>query len=289
MASIRQLKSRIRSVKSTKQITKAMEMVAASKMRKSQERTKATAAYTKAANELLTYFGAQEITNNHPLFVKRTINRRMLIVIASDKGLAGAYNSNVLRAYARELKADDDVSVANTTIAVGRRAAQFATRLKDTDVAGVYEFLSDDPNGRELRAIVNNAIDAYENKDVDAVDIVFTEFHSAIKQSVRVQRVLPAGYLVSEVDESISSATFEPSPEKVLDAVVYRLVEAQLFQALLDARASEHSMRMVAMKNATDNASDLADDLTLAMNKARQSAITQELAEISGGVEAMKE
>lgn len=289
MASIRQLKSRIRSVKSTKQITKAMEMVAASKMRKSQELTKATAAYTQAANELLTYFGAQEITNNHPLFVKRTINRRMLIVIASDKGLAGAYNSNVLRAYARELKADDDVSVGNTTIAVGRRAAQFATRLKDTDVAGVYEFLPDDPNGRELRTIVNNAIDAYENKQVDAVDIVFTEFFSAIKQSIRVQRVLPAGYLVSEVSENISSAQFEPSPEKVLDAVAYRLVEAQLFQALLDARASEHSMRMVAMKNATDNASDLADDLTLAMNKARQSAITQELAEISGGVEAMKE
>lgn len=289
MASIRQLKSRIRSVKNTKQITKAMEMVAASKMRKSQELTKATAAYTQAANELLTYFGAQEITNSHPLFVKRTIRRRMLIVIASDKGLAGAYNSNVLRRYTQELKSDNDTSVQNTTIAVGRRAAQFATRLKNTEVAGVYEQLSEDPNSRQLRSIVNGAIEAYENEEVDAVDIVYTEFHSAISQSVRVQRVLPAGYVMTDVGRNISSARYEPSPEKVLDAVAKRLVEAQLFQAVLDARASEHSMRMVAMKNATDNASDLADDLTLAMNKARQSAITQELAEISGGVEAMKE
>lgn len=289
MASIRQLKSRIRSVGNTKQITKAMEMVAASKMRKSQELTKATTAYTQAANELLTYFGAQEITDRHPLFVKRTIQRRLLIVIASDKGLAGAYNSNILRSYAQELKADDDIGVENLTIAVGRRAAQFATRLKDTEVIGVYENLPDDPNGRQLRAIVDNAIKAFENEEVDAVDIIYTQFYSAIKQVARVQRVLPAGYAVTDVNEGVSTAKYEPSPEKVLDAVTYRLVEAQLFQALLDSRASEHSMRMVAMKNATDNASDLVDDLTLEMNKERQSAITQELAEISGGVEAMKE
>lgn len=289
MASIRQLKSRIRSVKSTKQITKAMEMVAASKMRKSQEVTKATAPYTNAANELLTYLGGQEVTNSHRLYTVRNVRRRMLIVIASDKGLAGAYNSNVLKAYTRELKVDDGEGVANVTIAIGRRAAQFATRLKDTEVAGVYEHLADKPSGRELRSIVDTAIKAFEAKEVDAVDVVFTEFHSAINQRATVRRLLPAGYTYTEVDTDVSSAVYEPSPEKVLDAVTYRLIEAQLYQALLDARASEHSMRMVAMKNATDNASDLADDLTLEMNKARQGAITQELAEISGGVEAMKE
>lgn len=289
MASIRQLKSRIRSVKSTKQITKAMEMVAASKMRKSQELTKATAAYTKAANQLLTYLGGQEVTNAHRLYTVRTVQRRMIIVIASDKGLAGAYNTNVLKAYASELAADQRENVQNVTVAVGRRAAQFATRLKDTEVAGVYEQLADTPSGRELRTIVDNAISAFESREVDAVDVIFTEFQSAIRQKATIRRLLPAGYTYEEVDESVRLAVFEPSPEKVLDAVTYRLVEAQLYQALLDARASEHSMRMLAMKNATDNASDLADDLTLEMNKARQSAITQELAEISGGVEAMKE
>lgn len=289
MASIRQLKSRIRSVKSTKQITKAMEMVAASKMRKSQELTKATAAYTQAANQLLTYLGGQEVTNAHRLYTVRSVQRRLIIVVASDKGLAGAYNTNVLKAYASELAADQRENVQNTTVAIGRRAAQFATRLKGTEVAGVYEQLADKPSGHELRAIVDNAISAFESREVDAVDVIFTEFHSPIRQQATIKRLLPAGYAYEEVDESVRLATFEPSPEKVLDAVTYRLIEAQLYQALLDARASEHSMRMLAMKNATDNASDLADDLTLEMNKARQSAITQELAEISGGVEAMKE
>lgn len=289
MASIRQLKSRIRSVKSTKQITKAMEMVAASKMRKSQELTKATAAYTRAANQLLTYLGGQEVTNQHQLYTVRNVQRRLVIVVASDKGLAGAYNSNVLKLYAAELAADKREGISNATVAIGRRAAQFATRLKNTEVTGVYEQLADKPGGSELRSIVDSAIALFEAREVDAVDVIYTEFQSAIRQQATVRRLLPAGYTYEEADDNVRLAEFEPSPEKVLDAVTYRLVEAQLYQALLDARASEHSMRMLAMKNATDNASDLADDLTLEMNKARQSAITQELAEISGGVEAMKE
>jgi F-type H+-transporting ATPase subunit gamma len=126
------------------------------------------------------------------------------------------------------------------------------------------------------------------DESVGAVDVVFTEFISSVQQQATMQRILPAGYEVTEVSESVSSAEFEPSPEEVLEAITYRLVEAQVYHALLTARASEYIMRMLAMKNATDNATDLIDDLTLEMNKARQSAITQELAEISGGVEAMK-
>jgi F-type H+-transporting ATPase subunit gamma len=289
MGSSQQLKSRIRSVKSTKQITKAMQMVAASKMRRAQDADKASAPYTHAANELLTFFAAQGATDDHPLFQRRDVKTRLLIVVAADKGLAGAYNSNVMKAYLRELTADDKSGIGNTTIAVGRRASQFATRLKDTEILGVYEDLPDHPAGSELRAILDTAKDKFISGEVDAVDVIFTEFISSINQRVKTLRVLPAGFEATEVTTDVRDALYEPSIQAVLDGVAYRLVEAQIFQALLDARASEYSMRMVAMKNATDNASDLVSDLTLAMNKARQGAITQELAEISGGVEALSE
>lgn len=289
MGSSQQLKSRIRSVKSTKQITKAMQMVAASKMRRAQEADKASAPYAKAANELLTYLASQGVTDDHPLFAARTVKTRLLIVIAADKGLAGAYNSNVVKSYLRELTTDDKANIKNMTIAVGRRASQFVTRLKDTEVIGVYEDLPDYPTGSELRSILDTARDKFIAGEVDAVDVIYTEFISSMTQRVNTKRVLPAGFEKTEVTTSVRDALYEPNIQAVLDGVTYRLVEAQIFQAMLDARASEHSMRMVAMKNATDNASDLADDLTLAMNKARQGAITQELAEISGGVEALSE
>jgi F-type H+-transporting ATPase subunit gamma len=289
MASTQALKSRIRSVKNTKQITKAMQMVAASKMRRAQESTKASAPYALAASELLTYLASQGVTKQHPLFTTRVVKTRLLIVVASDKGLAGAYNSNVVKQYIREMAADDTAGVTNMTIAVGRKATQFVSRLKDTNVIGVYEDLPDHPAGHELYAILDTAKELFISGEIDAVDIVYTEFVSSLTQTVRTQRILPAGFTPTDVSDEVREAAYEPDLETVLDGVVYRLIGAQIFQALLDARASEYSMRMVAMKNATDNASDLADDLTLEMNKARQGAITQELAEISGGVEALKD
>ncbi|OYX53425.1 ATP synthase F1 subunit gamma [Candidatus Saccharibacteria bacterium 32-50-13] len=289
MSSTRALKTRIRSVKNTKQITKAMQLVAASKMRRAQEADKASAPYTRAASELLTYLASQGSTDEHPLFERRHVRTRLFIVIASDKGLAGAYNTNVFKRYVQALKADDAEGIGNKTIAIGRKAAQFVTRLKDTELVGVYEELTDRPSGHELRSILNTAKDMFTRGEVDAVDLIFTEFVSSMTQDATVRRLLPAGFAVTDVSESIRDAKYEPSIPVVLDSVVFRLLGAQMFQALLDAKASEHSMRMVAMKNATDNASDLIDDLTLEMNKVRQGAITQELAEISGGVEAMKD
>lgn len=289
MASTQLLKSRIRSVTSTRQITKAMQLVAASKMRRAQEATKASAAYTKAARELLADLSSHSSVKNHPLFVQRPIKNRLMIVIASDKGLAGAYNSNIVKAYVKELKTDDSAGVKNKTITVGRKASQFVARLKDTEVLGAYEELPDRPDGSELRAILDSAKTRFTSGEVDAVDVIYTDFISSIVQEAKVIRVLPAGFEVTPEPPVARDVTYEPSTEEVLDGVTYRLVGAQIFQALLDARASEHSMRMIAMKNASDNASDLIDDLTLEMNKARQSAITQELAEISGGVEALSE
>ena len=289
MASTQVLKSRIRSVKSTRQITKAMQLVAASKMRRAQEATKASAPYTKAARELLANLSTHASVKDHPLFVQRDIKTRLLIVIASDKGLAGAYNSNISKAYVTALKEDDKLGIKNTTITVGRKAAQFAARIKDTEVLGAYEQLPDRPGANELRAILDSARTLFTSGEVDAVDVIYTDFVSSVIQEAKTIRVLPAG--VADVDTTTShqDVIYEPSAEEVLDGVVYRLVSAQIYQAMLDARASEHSMRMMAMKNASDNASDLVDDLTLEMNKARQSAITQELAEISGGVEALND
>ena len=289
MASTQLLKSRIRSVKSTRQITKAMQLVAASKMRRAQEATKASAPYTLAARELLTALSSHTSVKDHALFVNRPVKTRLLIVIASDKGLAGAYNSNIVHTYVNELRSDDAAGIKNTTITIGRKAAQFVARIKDTEVLGAYEELPDRPDGSELRAILDSTRTLFESGKVDAVDVIYTDFITSLNQQATTMRVLPAGFDPVLEPGVMRDVTYEPTTREVLDGVAYRLVGAQIFQALLDSRASEHSMRMMAMKNATDNASDLVDDLTLEMNKARQSAITQELAEISGGVEALNE
>ncbi len=291
MANTQGLKQRIRSVKSTRQITKAMQLVAASKMRKAQEATKASSPYTLAARELLASISKHTSVKNHPLFAARPVKSRLIILIASDKGLAGAYNSNVIKLYTNEIREDEKNDVNNVTLTIGRKAAQFVSRVKDITVLGSYEELPDRPDGSELRAILNTTRELFESGEVDAVDVVFTDYVTSIKQVAQTVRVLPAGFEETEEKPAATTAdaTYEPSTEEVLNGIAFRLVGAQLFQALLDARASEYSMRMIAMKNATDNASDLIDDLSLEMNKARQGAITQELAEISGGVEALNE
>lgn len=265
-----------------------MQMVAASKMRRAQDADKASAPYFQAARELLTYFASQNIVADHRWFVKRPVKTRMIILIAADKGLAGAYNTNVFKEYIALLRKDDAEGIKNLTIAVGRKASQFVSRLKDTEVIGTYNDMPDHPEGAQFYTILNAAKNAYEALEVDAVDVVFTQFVSSMTQTATTMRLFPAGFVEVAVPEYVREATYEPNIERVLDDAAYRLIGSQLFQALLDARASEHSMRMIAMKNATDNASDLVDDLTLAMNKARQGAITQELAEISSGAEAMK-
>ncbi len=293
MASTRQLKSRIRSVSNTKQITRAMQMVAASKMRRAQESTKASAPYAQAGNELLANLAAHIATSEHPLFIRRTIKKRLIIFIAADKGLAGAYNSNVFKKYLELLGRDEERGIDNITLAVGRKASQFATRLKDVEVVGSYEDMPDRPAGVAFKTILNTSIDMFAKGEVDAATMVYTNFFSSISQEAQWKRLLPAGTTISsdpgDDPEPKNEVKYEPNTEEVLDAVVSRIVGANLFQVLLDSRASEHSMRMLAMQNATDNANDLVDDLKLEMNKARQGAITQELAEISGGVQAMSQ
>jgi F-type H+-transporting ATPase subunit gamma len=286
MASRQQIKRRIGSVKNTKQITRAMQLVAASKLRRAQDAVARPREYSRMARELLTHL-RRTAGDESALFVPRPVKSRLLIVVSSNLGLAGAYDANVARQFIRELQQDREQAIETKVICVGKKISHTASRLQGVTVHAVYPDLPDQPDANFLRPILTTAIDLFASGEIDAVDFIFTHFHSAIRQEVQVQRLLPAGFEEEEVSADVASAEIEPSPEVLITSVMARLLEVQLYQGVLDAIASEQSMRMIAMKNATDNASDIIDDLTLEFNTARQAAITQELAEISAGAEAM--
>jgi F-type H+-transporting ATPase subunit gamma len=287
MASTQQLRQRIKSVKSTKQITKAMEMVAASKLRRAQDAAQKSREFAKLANELLTRIRQLTDVNKHPLFVRRTIKNRLIIVVASDRGLAGGYNASLLKQFATELKADKDSSTSNKVITVGKKATAFTAKVHDLEVIGAYHDFVDNPTAEDLRPILMTAIAGFEDGAYDAVDIVYTDFISSVNQVPKTARLLPVAFEDIDLPTHLEDAIFEPKPQLVLEEVTERFVEVTMMQYMLESAASEHSARMVAMKNATDNANDIVDDLTLALNTARQAAITQELAEITGGAEAI--
>ena len=292
MTSVAQLKSHIRSVNNTKQITSAMQLVAASKMRRAVSRSLATQPYNRYLNSLLVSLAGQEAAGRQPLMSKREVKNKLLIVIASDTGLAGAYNSNVLKYYLKELNRNREAGIKVKTIAIGRKAIRLASRLGE-DVIGTYEGMSAGSVSAERGAIVATVIDEFLAHRVDAVDIIYTNYHSPVSQEVNVWKLLPAGQ-TNVADETAdafaeeSEFIFEPSRDEVLDALTKRAIEVQVAQTLFDSVASEHSTRMLAMKNATDNAEDLSRDLTLIMNKARQSAITTELSDINNGANAVE-
>lgn len=313
MASTQQIKARIKTVKNTRQITKAMELVAASKMRRAQETTLASRDYTLTARQILTRLRELTDVTKHPLFKQRPLKNRILIVITSDRGLAGAYNSNVLRRLTTELKADKENGIVTSLILVGRQASRFVARIEGVSVIGSYDHMPEKPVIADLQSILDTVkqqfagqsapTDAEERENfevsgaqntesvsalVDAVDILYTDFRSSVLQEVAMTRLLPAAFVEAKGSSALGDAIFEPSPKAVLDQVADRLVDVQLWQAYLESQASEQSARMMAMKTASDNAGELIGDLTLAMNTARQAAITQELAEITGGAEAIK-
>lgn len=284
------LKRRIGSVKNTKQITKAMELVAASKMRRAQEHALSGRTYREFAYSLLTRLSGITEVAEHPLFVKRVVTSRLYVVITSNGTLAGAYNANIIRMLTRAILDDQKAGIKTQVIAIGKQGAKFVRRVQGIDLIGAYTDIPDAPSANDIRPILDTAVEMYRDKTVDDVQLLYTQFKSNLVQIATSLPLLPARF--EETDEvvgSLSNTTFEPSIEAVLDNVTERLLEVQVWQALLESLASEHSMRMMAMKNATDNASDLIDDLTLEFNTARQAAITQELAEITGGAEAIQQ
>jgi len=286
MASTIVLRRRIKSIKNTRQITQAQQLVAASKLRRAQEYAASSRDYAELANELLTRLsGIQEVAQQ-PLFEKRAVKNRMYVLITSNTGLAGAYNANVLKQLTNAVKEDQEQGVQSHVIAIGNKGAQFVRRISGIDLQAAYPGFGDHPTANDIRPVLNTIVEQYRNETVDEVQVLYTKFISTVTQRAESLQLLPA-QASTEAATGYAISTFEPDIETVIDQVATRLIEAQVWQALLESIASEHAMRMVAMKNATDNAKDLVDDYTLELNTARQAAITQELAEISGGAEAM--
>jgi F-type H+-transporting ATPase subunit gamma len=287
MASTIALKQRIKSIKGTRQITKAMQLVSASKLRRAQEYALKSRAYADLANELLARLSGINEVERQPLFEKRDVKSRLYIVITSNSGLAGAYNANVLKQLTKGVQEDQADRVKSHVIAIGNKGGQFARRLHEIELTAVYPALGDHPTANDVRPVLNSIIEFYRTGEIDEVRILFTEFKSTVVQIAHSLQLLPAEAPALDESKVTTVSTFEPDVETVIDQVTVRLIEARIWQSVLESLASEHAMRMVAMKNATDNAKDLIDDYTLELNTARQAAITQELAEITGGAEAL--
>jgi F-type H+-transporting ATPase subunit gamma len=278
MPSTLDIRRRIRSVKNTAQITKAMQMVAASKMRKSQAAALSGRPYQEALFRVLAALRGKVDPQATPLLVERPVRRELILVISSDKGLCGALNTNLFR----ELTAIDAVDPSFS--AVGRKAVQFLVRTRRNLLADFQ--VSELPRTREVRPIANFCAEKFLSGEVDRVRVVYSKFVNTLVQQATTVNLLPASseeLLGEQEGEQLPSGEFlfEPSEQGVLSAIVPHYITFQIFQMILDARASEHSARMVAMKNATDNAKQLVKDLTLEYNKVRQAGITTELLEIA--------
>jgi F-type H+-transporting ATPase subunit gamma len=278
MPSTLDIRRRIRSVKNTAQITKAMQMVAASKMRKSQAAALSGRPYQDVLFRVLAALRGKVDPQATPLLVERTVRRELILVISSDKGLCGALNTNLFR----ELTAID--AVDPSFIAIGRKAVQFLVRTRRNLLADFQ--VSEIPHTREVRPIANFCAERFLSGEVDRVRVVYPKFVNTLIQQATTVNLLPASseeLLGEEKGEKVQSGEFlfEPSEQGVLSAILPHYITFQIFQMILDARASEHSARMVAMKNATDNAKQLVKDLTLHYNKVRQASITTELLEIA--------
>ena len=291
MPSTRDIRRRIKSVKNTAQITKAMQMVASSKMRKAQLAALAGRPYATLMNDVLAAVteGAGEFS--HPLMEKRTVKKRAVVIVSSDKGLCGALNSNLLR---EALKFDKDTTVY---VCAGRKASQFVSRTK-RHLAAEFTY-KDSPLFAEARAISKFVQDLFLKGEVDQVDVLYTNFINTLTQKPETRTLLPLGEIQAlEADLTAEGAKaelksggveylFEPGAPTVLGNLLPHYLNFQVYQFLLEAKASEHSARMVAMKNATDNAKQIIKDLTLEYNKLRQANITKELLEITTAQMAM--
>ena len=288
MASTIILKRRMKSIRNTRQITKAMELVSASKLRKASVHSLKSSEYYNLSLELLHTLSNITEVERLEMFATRTVKTKLYIVITSNSGLAGSYNSNTIKILTKNLSEDQAKHISTKVITIGNKAAQFVKRLSGHELIATYPAFSNEPNANDIRPILNTIISGYKEKEFDEVSLIFTEFISTIKQNAKVVSLLPIKKDQFESNGKVTAAyNFEPSIESVIEEIATRLIEAQLYHGVVESITSEHAMRMVAMKNATDNAKDLIEDYTLELNTARQAVITQELAEISGGVEAL--
>lgn len=287
-AGVREFKRRIRSVKNTQQITKAMKMVAAAKLRRAQESAEASRPYTETLQGTLIRLNAVAYDITHPLLEKREdILKVGYIVVTADRGLCGAFNSNIIRLTAQTI-AEDTRDVDHGIIAVGRKGRDFFRKRGEVDAEFVN--LGDNVSYADAREIGQYIINAYENEELDEVYIVYGKFINALRQLPTVVKILPIDppSQDEEVEERYVDYIYEPSAEEILLTLLPRYIGSQIYNAMLESKASEFGARMTAMGNATENAGEIIDSLTLKMNNVRQAAITDEILDIVGGAEALK-
>ena len=292
MAGSKEIRTKIKSVQNTRKITKAMEMVAASKMRKAQERMRAARPYADKIRNVAAHMASANPEYRHPFLVKRdAVKNAGVIVVTTDKGLCGGLNTNVLRLTVAKFKEFDASGVKVQVTAVGNKGFGFMNRLGAKLVSHVIG-LGDTPHLEKLIGAVKIQLDAYEKGEVDVVYLAYTKFINTMKQESVVEQLLPLTadkFTQSAAEKQAYSwdYIYEPDAQTVVDELLVRYVEALVYQAVAENMASEQSARMVAMKSASDNAKSVIGELQLSYNKARQAAITKELSEIVGGAAAV--
>ncbi|MDE4030712.1 F0F1 ATP synthase subunit gamma [Glaesserella parasuis] len=288
MAGAKEIRTKIASVRNTQKITKAMEMVAASKMRKTQERMSASRPYSDAIRKVISHIAKGSIDYKHPFLTEREVKKVGFLVVSTDRGLCGGLNINLFKTVLNELKTRKDKGVDSVLGLVGNKAVSFFQSM-GVEIKAQVTGLGDTPAMEDLVGIVNGMIEAYRNGEVDEVYIVYNRFVNTMSQKPTMQKLLPLPELENDDLENKGSwdYIYEPNPKVLLDSLLVRYLESQVYQAIVDNLASEQAARMVAMKAATDNAGNLINELQLVYNKARQASITNELNEIVAGAAAI--
>jgi len=287
MAGGKEITTKIRSIENTKKVTSALEMVSASKIRKSQDLMNASRPYARMIRRVMGHLSKANPEYRHPFTVRRDQIRKVgYIIVSTDRGLCGGLNTNLFKlvlASIREWKAKDaEVSL----VTLGKKASAFFKNVK-VEIAAHASDLGEKPQIEDLIGSIKVMLDAYREERVDMLYVVYNDFINTMSQQPTLQQLLPLPETDDEEIRDIWDYIYEPDAEVLLDTVLVRYIEADVYQAVLENLASEHAARMIAMKNATDNAGDLIDELTLVFNKARQAAITQEISEIVGGAAAV--
>lgn len=289
MASGKEIRSKIASVKNTQKITRAMEMVAASKMRKAQDRMRASRPYADKIRNVIRHLAQAHQEYQHPYLTSREAKKVGFIIVSSDRGLCGGLNTNLFRTLLRTMREWDEKGVPVELCIIGQKANAFFRRFGGS-IAAQATHLGDSPHVEDLIGTVKVMLDNYQEGNIDRLYLAFNEFVNTMTQRPEIEQLLPIDANVGKTDEKLEHRwdyLYEPEAKEVLDQVLIRYIESLVYQGVVENIACEQAARMVAMKAASDNAGGFIDDLQLAYNKARQAAITQELSEIVGGAAAL--
>ena len=287
MAGGREIKTKIKSVQNTRKVTRALEMVSASKIRKAQDRMKTSRPYARAMKQVIGHLAQANTDYQHPFMVERKDVKRVgFIIVSSDRGLAGGLNNNLFRKMLGEIRQWNEKGVEVDVVTIGQKASVYFRRVKVNMLASVSH-LGDTPKLDQLIGVAKVMLDAYTEASLDRVFVVYNDFVNTMTQRAAFDQLLPLPAAETQVARHDWDYIYEPDAATVLDHVITRYIESLVYQAVLENIASEHAARMVAMKAASDNASKLIGTLQLVYNKARQAAITQEISEIVGGAAAV--